>query len=68
MNRTEYVQTAVFTARRGLDLPQSKLTPDLVREIRINRQGLTARGQAEKYGVHHRTIEKVRHYETWRHV
>ena len=68
MNRSEYVQTAVFTARRGLDLPQSKLTPDLVREIRINKQGLTARDQAEKYGVHHRTIEKVRYFETWRHI
>ena len=68
MTRSEYISTAILIARRGLDLPQSKLTPDLVREIRINRQGLTARRQAEKYGVHHRTIEKVRHYETWRHV
>ena len=68
MNRTEYLQTALFTARRGLDLPQSRLTPDLVREIRINRHGLTARDQAQKYGVHHRTIEKVRYFETWRHV
>ena len=68
MNRAEYISTAAFMARRGLDLPQSKLTPNLVREIRINRHGLTARGQAEKYGVHFRTIEKVRHFETWRHV
>lgn len=68
MNRAEYISTAAFMARRGLDLPQSKLTPDLVREIRINKQGLTARDQAEKYGVHHRTIEKVRYFETWRHI
>ena len=68
MNRNEYLSTLIITARRGLDLPQSKLNPDLVREIRINRHGMTARAQADRYGVHYRTIEKVRHYETWRHV
>jgi hypothetical protein len=68
MNRAEYISTAILIAPRGLDLPQSKLTPDLVREIRINRHGLTARSQSDKYGVHIRTIEQVRLYKTWRHI
>lgn len=68
MTRSEYVSNAIIIARRGLDLTQSKLSPELVREIRINKHGLTAKGQAAKYGVHYRTIEKVRHYETWRHI
>jgi hypothetical protein len=68
MTRAEYVSNAIIIARRGLDLTQSKLSPELVREIRINRHGLTAKAQATKYGVHYRTIEKVRHYETWRHI
>ena len=68
MTRDEYLSTLIITARRGTDLPQSKLNPDLVREIRTNRHGMTARAQASRYGVHYRTIEKVRHYETWRHV
>ena len=68
MTRNEYLSTAIFTAKRGFDLPQSKLNPELVREIRTNRHGMTARAQADRYGVHYRTIEKVRHYETWRHV
>ena len=68
MNRNEYLLTSISTARRGTDLPQSKLNPELVREIRTNRHGMTAKAQAAKYGVHYRTIEKVRHFESWRHV
>lgn len=45
-----------------------KLTEDQVREIRINRRGLSMRKQAEVYGVHIRTIEKIRAYLTWRDV
>ena len=43
-----------------------KLTPRQVEESRINRQGLTMKHQAQVYGVHHRTIEKVRYFESWR--
>lgn len=42
-----------------------KLTEDSVRAIRVNRTGRTAKQLAEQYGVHYRTIEKVRAYETW---
>jgi hypothetical protein len=68
MNRNEYLSISTSTARRGSDLPQSKLNPELVREIRTNRLGMTAKAQAVKYGVHYRTIEKVRHFASWRHV
>ena len=43
-----------------------KLTESQVKEIRENRYGMTARELGQAYGVHHRTIEKVRRYETWR--
>ena len=68
MTRSEYLSTLKINARRGSDLPQSKLNPKLVREIRTNRFGMTAKAQAAKYGVHYRTIEKVRHFASWRHV
>ena len=68
MTRSEYLSTLKINASRGSDLPQSKLNPELVREIRTNRLGMTAKAQAEKYGVHYRTIEKVRHFASWRHV
>lgn len=42
-----------------------KLTEDAVRVIRANRPVRTAKQLAEQYGVHYRTIEKVRAYETW---
>lgn len=59
---------ALQSARRGNALPHARLTPELVREIRANRHGLTAKQWAAKLGTHLRTIEKVRHYETWIHV
>ena len=68
MNRSEYLFTAIFTSKRGVDLPQSRLTPGIVREIRINRHGMTAKEQAKVYGVHFRTIQDVLYYNTWRHV
>ena len=45
-----------------------KLTEDQVREIRINRHGLSMRKQAEVYGVHVNTIEKFRAFITWRNL
>lgn len=68
MNRSEYLQRAVEFASRGESRPNARLTAETVRAIRQNRNGKTARQLADIYGVHYRTIEKVRHYETWAHV
>ena len=68
MNRHEYIAQARLYASRGKDLPQAKLDADRVREIRKNRQGMTAKQLAAQFGVHYRTIEKIRHYHTWVHV
>ena len=69
MTRHEYRNGgALQSAMRGSDLPHARLTPAIVREIRANRQGMTAKQWADQIGVHHRTIEKVRSYETWIHV
>lgn len=66
--REEYLTRAIEFAVRGNDLPHAKLNSDLVREIRINRHGLTAKAWAEKLGLHQRTIDKVRDFKSWRHV
>ena len=67
MNRFEYCQWgARAMALRGNDLPHARLTPDSVRHIRSSQ--MTARQLAEKFGVHVRTIEKVRRFESWSHV
>lgn len=63
-----YTRDRHLNCARGTDLPQSRLTDDIVREIRRNREGLTLKQLAKRYGVHHRTVEKVHYYETWRHV
>lgn len=65
MNRFDYVQWgAKALAKRGSDLPQTKLTPDQVAAIRANRHGKTMKALAEEYGVHHRTIQKIKYGET----
>ncbi len=67
------------TAKHGNDLPQAKLTPLLVVEIRRRNEEkqkriaelnakYSAKAMADDLGVHVRTIEKVLRYETWRHV
>lgn len=68
MNRAEYRSRQRELAARGEQLPQAKLNEILVRQIRENRLGLTARQWAEQLGVHQRTIDKVRDYRSWRHV
>jgi hypothetical protein len=69
MKRHEYaLWGAKANALRGDSLPHARLTADGVRYIRENRKGLTARQLAAEFGVHYRTIEKVRHRETWSHV
>ena len=64
--------------KRGMDLPQSRLTDDDVRNIRslikhradlLNQaKQLTNKKIAEKYGVHFRTIDRISTGETWGHV
>lgn len=45
-----------------------KLTGEQVRQIRQNRNGKPARVLAEMFGVHVRTIDKIRTQETWKSV
>lgn len=63
----------------GSALPQSRLNEALVKRIREEhaekmrkvqelQRECSAAGFAKRYGVHHRTIEKVLDYESWRHV
>lgn len=69
MTRHEYRNGgALQSAPRGNALTHARLTPGLVKEIRANRNGMTAKQWASAIGCHLRTIEKVRHYETWIHV
>jgi hypothetical protein len=67
------------SAPNGNSLPQAKLTPLLVIEIRRRNEEknrriaelnskYSAKAMAADLGVHHRTIEKVLAYETWRQV
>lgn len=68
MTRAEYIANAHLYARAGNDLPHAKLDADTVRYIRRNPAGMTAKQLAAELGIHYRIVEKVRHYETWRHV
>jgi hypothetical protein len=66
MTRFEYQQWgARAMAKRGNSLPHAKLDAAKVKAIRENRQGKTAKQLADEFGVHYRTIEKVRYMETW---
>jgi hypothetical protein len=69
MNRAQYLAGgAHITARRGNDLPHAKLNPELVRQIRANRHGWTAKQWAQHLGLHQRTIDAVRDRRNWSHV
>lgn len=61
-----------LTAKRGAELPQSKLSVELARSIReehvLYSRKHGAPALAARYGLHRRTIEKVLSYETWRHA
>lgn len=54
----------------GVSLPQSKLTPSAIKDIRKSYTGV--RGQktelGRKYGVCFGTVAKVLRSETWKHV
>lgn len=77
--RDQYLLAASAYAKRGAELPQSKLTPELVAEIRSARRqrealrkhiadNLSNEALAKKHGVHIRTIEKAITHETWSHL
>ena len=79
MNRAEYLVQAHAYAKRGMELPQSKLTPLEVSAIRsaakqrenlLNyiREKLSNQALATSYGVSVRCVERVMARETWSHV
>ena len=79
VSRDEYLMFASANAKRGADLPQTKLLPLDIGEIRSaarQRQklrqyiadNLSNEALAKKFGVHRRSIEKVLSYETASHV
>ena len=69
MTRNEYLSGGAYqSALRGEKLPQSKLDAEKVRAIRLNRHGKTAKDLAAEYGVHIRTIDKVRDRRSWAHI
>jgi DNA-binding CsgD family transcriptional regulator len=65
-------------AKRGSQLPQSKLNEKLVAKIRktvaererlkVVLRGMTNAAIAKQYGVHIRTIDRVTAGENWSHV
>ena len=75
LDRHTYLQSAVANAKRGQELPHTKLLDidvvtirsakrqreSLLKHIRDN---LGNAALAKQFGVHHRTIEKVLSYET----
>lgn len=79
MNIHEYRLRQREFQPRGVELPQSKLTPEQVSAIRSAarqrenlrqyiRENLSNDALAEQYGVHRRTIEKVLSGDSWSHV
>lgn len=79
MTRDEYQIRQREFQPRGMDLPQSKLTPLEVASIRSAsvqrdnlrkyiRDNLSNAALAKQFGVHERTIEKVLSLESWSHV
>jgi len=66
MNRKDYIlYGAKAMAARGSDLPHAKLDEEKARYVKRNPHGMTARQLAELFGVHIRTIEKIREGYNW---
>ena len=66
MTRHEYqLWGAKATCKRGTQLPHARLNEESVRAIRRNVKGQTAKQLAECFGVHIRTIDKVRDGRSW---
>lgn len=79
MDLAEFRQRQREFSARGMDLPQSKLTPlevDAIRSAATQREALRKHirerlsnaALARDLGVHVRTIEKVLARESWSHV
>jgi len=68
LTRKEWLDKAHLFCARGSQLPQTKLTEEQVKEIRENRKGKIARELADQFHVHIRTIEKIRAFQTWKHI
>ena len=75
IDRHTYLQTAASYAKRGQDLPQTKLLALDVAAIRSAvrqrenlkkhiKENLSNEALAKQFGVHHRTIERAIAYET----
>lgn len=78
INRDEWEQRRTEFVRRGLQLPQTKLMPLDVSEIRSAarqrdrlkahiKDHLSNAALAKRFGVHERSIEKVLSRESWSH-
>lgn len=67
-----------LNVKRGSDLPQAILTDEdvqLIRQAQAERNRLRAqaaqlsnRALAEKFGVHHRTIDRITSGHGWTHI
>jgi len=61
------MSVTIEQAARGNGLPQARLTDRAVRAIRRNVSGWTLKQTALIYGVHWRTIDKIRSDCSWTH-
>jgi ethanolamine ammonia-lyase small subunit len=79
MTRFEYQQREIELAKRGEDLPQSRLTDADVKAIKEACQrradlrewiadNLSNEALARKYGVHIRTVERITQLKGWIHI
>lgn len=59
--REDYLDNAHVFAHRT----PKKLTAEIVRQIRENREGMSDKKRAELLGVGQQTVYRVRHYLTW---
>lgn len=67
----ENIKHAVMTGLRdgrGEKNVKAKLTRRQIREIRINKDGLTKKELAKRYGIYWSTVYKIVNGETWAHV
>lgn len=67
LSRDEYLIRHHEFHLRGAQLAK-KLTEQMVKEIRINREGMTDKQRAEKLGISPVTVYKIRKRERWGHI
>lgn len=68
MTRAEYLKRSREFVLRGSNSPHAILTADDVKNIRINRDGLTGPKMAARYGVGKSTIYDIWSRHTWSHL